>query len=289
MKLILAQPAIPRFQWELEVLLTNIRQFTDMEVVLLFKEKNFTVPLFFQNKWGCSVFTFSPGHETFDYIPSVRPWLWWQYLMAHPEAEQETYLYIDSDVIFREWPDFASLPVSPKKWFASDCSGYIGPVYILGCEKGPEIAASMSLITGITADQFLKTPGAGAQWFIQNPTAAFWERAYHDSNKIYEYFKPLTSNVQKWTAEMWAQLFGMTREGIEVVVDHAQLDFCMATDPIERWDEVKILHNAGVTSSEGMFFKGLYDTRSPFGENFDYVQTDKCSRKYVEAIEKVVH
>lgn len=259
-----------------------------MEVVLLFTEKNFTVPLRFRNKWGCSVFTFTDTRDNKDYIPSVRPWLWWQYLKAHPEAEQETYFYIDSDIIFREWPDLAALPVGPKKWFSSDCSGYIGPKYILGCERGEEIAAKMAEITGITMEQFKATPGAGAQWVIQNPTAAFWERSYYDSNRIYDYFRPLTSNVQKWTAEMWAQLFGMMREGVEVVIDHAQLDFCMPTDDIGKWDETKILHNAGVTSSGELFFKGNYLDQAPFGENFDYVRADKCSKKYVEAIEKVI-
>lgn len=288
MKLILIQPAIPRFQWELEVLLTNIRQFTDMEVVMLFKEKNFTVPLHFEKKWGCSVFTFADKRDQTDYIPSIRPWLWWQYLAQHPEAEQETYLYIDSDVIFREWPDFATLPVDTKRWFGSDCSGYIGADYLLKCEKGPEIVENMARICGITVDQLKATPGAGAQWVIKNPTAAFWERAYNDSNAIHNYFKTLDSNVQKWTAEMWAQLFGMTREGIEVIIDHEQLDFCMATDPIEKWDTTKIMHNAGVTDSAELFYKGNYIDRVPFGENFDYVNPAKCSSKYVEAIKKVI-
>lgn len=270
------------------MLLTNIRQFTDMEVVLIFKEKIFTVPLHFRDKWGCSVFTYTDNRDQSDYIPSIRPYLWWQYLKAHPEAEQETYLYIDSDVIFREWPDFATLDVTDKRWFSSDCSSYIGYDYLVKCDKGPEIVAKLADICGITVEQLKATPGAGAQWVIKNPTAAFWERSYKDSNAIHNYFKTLDSNVQKWTAEMWAQLFGMTREGIEVVIDHPQLDFCMATDPIEKWDETKIMHNAGATSADELFFKGNYIDRVPFGENFDYVNPAKCSSKYVEAIKKVV-
>jgi len=167
--------------------------------------------------------------------------------------------------------------------------GYIGYDYITRCDKGAEIASKMAEICGITLDQLKNTPGAGAQWVIQNPTAAFWERSYRDSMTIHHYFQSLDSNIQKWTAEMWAQLFGMTREGIEVVINHEELDFCTPTDPVERWDEVKILHNSGVTGGGDMFFKGEWDGRSPIGQDFSRVRTDKATIKYVQAIQKVVH
>lgn len=288
MKLILAQPATPRFRWELEVLLTNLRQFGTFEVILLFTEHDFTVPIYFRKKYPeCSVFTFSDRRDDTSYIPSVRPYLWWKFLQTYPEAENETYIYVDSDIIFREWPDFDSLGVTPKHWVASNCSGYIGYDYLVSREKGPEIVQSLADICGITIDQLKATPGAGAQWVIQNPTAAFWKRSYEDSNRIYRYFQPLKSDVQKWTAEMWAQLFGMTREGIAVEIS-PELNFCTATDDIKRWDEVKIMHNAGVTGSGDMFFKGLYDTTSPLGQDFSGVRKDKVTWKYVEALAKVI-
>lgn len=288
MKLILAQPAIPRFRWELEVLLTNLRQFGSHEVILLFTERDFTVPPYFRKKYPeCSVFTFTDKRDDTTYIPSVRPYLWWKYLEAHPEAEQGTYIYVDSDIIFREWPNFDALGVGPKRWLSSDCSGYIGYDYLISRQKGDEIVQRMADICGITVEQLRATPGAGAQWVIQNPTAAFWKRSYEDSNKIYSYFQSLDSDVQKWTAEMWAQLFGMTREGITVEIS-PELDFCTATDDIKRWDEVKIMHNAGVTGPDRMFFKGLYDKTSPLGQDFSYVRRDKVSSKYVEALAKVI-
>jgi hypothetical protein len=287
-KLLLIQPAIPRFQWELEVLLANIRQFTNSEVVLLFSESNFTIPIFFREKYGCSVFTFTDRREDKSYIPSIRPYLWWQFLKEHPEAENETYIYIDSDVIFREWPKWEELGVDDKRWISSDCSGYIGYDYVTSRSKGPQIASKMAEICGITMEQLKSTPGAGAQWLIKNPTAAFWERAYYDSMKIHNYFQSVDSDIQKWTAEMWAQLFGMTREGIEVVIDHKELDFCLPTDPVEKWDKVKILHNAGVTGSGDMFFKGEWDNASPLRQDFSHICTDKATIKYVEAIKKVL-
>jgi hypothetical protein len=287
LKLILCQPAIPRFQWELDVLLTNIRQFSDIEVILLFSEHNFAVPIYFRKKYGCSVFVYPDRRDNKFYIPSIRPYLWWQYLKEHPEAEAETYLYTDSDIIYREWPDFAGLGVTPQRWVASDCSGYIGYDYIMRCQNGARIAERMAQITGITLDQLKATVGAGAQWVIDRPTATFWERAYRDSNAIRLMFEGVDSDIQQWTAEMWAQLYGMVREGVEVAISH-ELDFCLPTDPIGRWDEVKIMHNAGVTESGELFFKGEWDTRSPLGQDFSHVRRDRVSAKYVEAMGKVV-
>lgn len=288
MKLILAQPAIPRFQWELDVLLANIRQFTDLEVVLLFTEHDFTVPQHFRDA-GHSVFTYSDLRDDTDYIPSVRPWLLWQYLRGDPAREQEDYFYIDSDVIFRDWPDFTTFTFDEHTVTGSDCSGYLSLDYVLGCEKGQEIAAQMAAITSITVEQMQGVPGIGAHLLLTNPTAAFWERAYNDSNKIHHYFQGIDSNIQKWTAEMWAQLWGWVREGIKPVATD-ELKFCLPTDDIARWDEVKILHNAGIQAemSHEYFFKGQYVNYSPLGKNFDYVRADKCTIRYVEALKKVL-
>lgn len=268
-------------------MLTNVKQFFDGEIVLLFKESNFTVPIYLRDKYGVSVFTFTPPKPSLDYLPAIRPYLWWKYLEAHPEAENETYLYIDSDVIFREWPDFDSLPVDGKTWFGSDCASYIAYDYIKQCQRGEAIAGRMAEICGITIDQLKNTAGAGAQWLIQNPTAAFWKRSYEDSNKLYDYLRAQNSDIQHWTAEMWAQLFGMTREGITVTIDK-ELDFCMSTDPVEKFEQVKILHNAGVTEAGPMFFKGQYDKTSPLGQDFPNLDPKKASIKYVEALKRVV-
>ena len=122
MKLILAQPATSRFQWELEVLLTNVRQFTDSEIILLFTENDFTVPMHFRKKPGVSVFVYDDPH--LDYLPANRPYLLWHYFKEHPEAEKEEYFYIDSDIIFREWIDFATLGIKANKVVGSTCDHY---------------------------------------------------------------------------------------------------------------------------------------------------------------------
>lgn len=288
MKLLLAQPATLRFQWELEVLVTNIRQFTEMEIVLLFTENDFTVPLWFINRYGCSVFIYEHPHD--DYVASVRPYLLSKYFKDNPEAQDETYFYIDSDIIFREWIDFATLGFDKKTIVGSTCDKYIGYDYIVNCQQGPVIAAKMAEICGITVDQMKGVPGIGAHLILDQTSAEFWERCYIDSKEIYTYLTSLDSNIQEWTSEMWAQQWGWVREGY-ILKASDELNFCLPTDNIGRWDEVKIMHNAGITvdKSYEYFFKGGFINKTPFGRNFDYVRSDKVGKKYVEAIEKVVH
>lgn len=270
------------------MLLTNIRQFTSDEVILLFVENDFTVPSYFRKKEGVSVFVYDNPRE--EYVAANRPYLLWQYFKENPAAEKESYFYIDSDVIFREWIDCATLGLSANKVVGSDCSGYISLDYIQKCKQGDVIAAQMAEICGITVDQMKDVPGIGAHIFFQNPTADFWKRSYIDSNKIFKYLEGVDTDLQKWTSEMWAQLWGWVREG-KTLEASKELDFIRPTDSVEDFEKVKILHNAGVlvNMSFEYFFKGQYVDTMPFGKKFDHVRRDKATIRYVEAVQKVLH
>jgi hypothetical protein len=288
MKLILAQPAVPRFLWELEVLLTNLKQFGDHEITLLFSKHDDTIPYYFEQKYGCRVFVYEDKRIYHEYIPSIRPYLLYVHLLTHPEYEHGQYLYIDSDIIFREWPDFATFDNDPHKVYGADCDGYIGLDYILSRERGPEIAGKMASICGITTDQMRGVPGIGAQIILNDPKAEFWLRAYRNSNAIHRYFQGVPSNIQKWTAEMWGQLWTWVADGI-VPIHNTELDFSRPTDPIAKWDDFKIMHNAGVTvNDKDLFYKGQYIERSPLDDDLSFVNPLMVSKKYAEAIQKVV-
>ena len=288
MKLILCQPAVPRFLWELEVLLTNIKQFGDHEITLLFSKHDDTIPLYFREKYGCRVFVYQDKRIYNRYIPSIRPYLLYCHLLAHPEYEQGQYLYVDSDIIFRELPDFTTFDYDSHKVYGADCGSYIALDYILSKKNGPRIAAKMAEICGITVDQMRGVPGIGAQIILNNPTAAFWLRAYRNSNNIHIYFNGLDSDIQKWTAEMWGQLWGWVAAGI-TPIHSTELDFSRPTDDIEKWDQFKFMHNAGVTvDDKELFYKGQYTDRSPMDEDLSWVTDKKVSKKYVEAIQSVV-
>lgn len=263
-----------------------------MEVVLLFSKPvdyNATVPPYLVDKYpGVQCFIYEDNRVDKSYIPSIRPYLLWQYFKNDPRREQEDYFYIDSDIIFREWPDFSAFSVSSKHWVGSNCDGYIGAEYIRKCENGISILRNMARICHINPRKMIGVPGIGAHIVMSRPTAQFWKDCYERTLETWHYLDGTKSNIQKWTAEMWAQLWTMVEYGIELSMP-SELDFCMATDPIEKYDKVKILHNAGVTSSKEMFFKGNYVDKTPFGEDFSYVNPEKCSKRYIEALEKVIH
>lgn len=280
----MCQPAIYRFEWELEVSLTRMLSLGIKDIVLLFSKHNSKIPAYLKTKYGIEVYEYDDNRKDKSYIPSIKPYLWARYLQEDRSRENETYFYLDSDVIFREVP--IVFPAD-NTWYGSDCTSYLSVEYI--DSKGDGLLESMCRVINIDPKIIRsQKPIAGAQWVIKNPTFEYWLKVYEDSIKLYRYFNTLTnSNIQKWTAEMWAQLwnvyyFGMTTEAIK------ELDFCWATDGVERYYETKIYHNAGVIDdNQGLFFKGKYIHKSPFNDDFSFVDTTKASIKYVEALKEV--
>lgn len=292
MRYLLAQPANQKFKWELDVLLTNIRSMDEITpIVLLFLEEDFTVPNHFRKKYrNVEIHVYPDKRSDVVYLPAIRPYLCWNYFSEFPEAEQEDYFQIDSDIIFRELPNFSKLPMDGKVCWASDCGSYIGYDYILSCKQGNLIMSKMVEQFGLTDDVIKAIPAGGAQWLITKPTAALWLDMYKDSIKLRNILSDIDSNIQKWTAEMWAELYDLTKLGWQVKIS-PELDFCRPTDNISLWSKVKILHNAGVVADQShkLFYKGEYLTRSPFKARLDYVDKTKASKKYVEAIQNVVN
>lgn len=291
MKLILCQPAITRFEWELEVFLTNAKAvgFKPKDIVLLFARVDDAIPQRLADKYGVNVHMYEDKRTDKTYQPSIKPYLWWQYLAEDGKREQDKYFYVDSDVIFRVKPDFRQLRVTPDRWLCSDCTGYLNLDYIRGCKHGKTLLQHMADIVGVTVEslQTINSNSGGAQWVITNPSAAYWHKVYEDSVKLYEYLSHDDSNIQAWTAEMWSQLWNMMYFNIGPMVS-PELDFCWATDPVKRWDETKIMHNAGVTADDKqLFFKGKYTDGSPWDDDLSFVDRTKCSSKYVDAIKAV--
>lgn len=289
MKYILCQPATNRFKWELDVCLTNLKSHGIKNIVLLFQKWDDNIPVYFKRKYGAEVHVYEDLREDKSYIPSIKPYLWWQYLLEDPSRQKGKYFYMDSDVIFREKLDFRRLPVKNDVWYCSDCNGYLNLDYIRNCTNGEQTLRDMADIVGVTVESLgtINHNSGGAQWLIKNPSVEYWRKVYEDSNKIYNYFKDLDSNIQKWTAEMWAQLWNMMYFNKGPKISN-ELDFCWATDPLYRWHETKIMHNAGVTvDNKDLFFKGKYVDTSPFDDDLSFVNKERVSSKYVEAIRQV--
>ncbi len=218
------------------------------------------------------------------YIPSIKPYLWAKFLQEDRSRENDTYFYLDSDVIFREMP---IIQPDSNIWYGSNCESYLSVDYI--DSKGAGLLESMCRVIGINPEVIRnQRPICGAQWVISNPTFEYWLKVYEDSIKLYRYLNSIAnSDIQKWTAEMWAQLWNVYHFGKTTEVSD-ELDFCWATDDINKYYETKIYHNAGVIdANQGLFFKGQYTQKSPMKDNLSFVDSSKASIKYVEALREV--
>jgi hypothetical protein len=280
----MCQPAIYRFEWELEVTLTRMKKLGIKDIILLFSKHRGTIPEYLKKKYDVEVHVYEDHRRDTSYIPSIKPYLWAKFLQEDRTRENETYFYLDSDVIFRDIP-----VVQPDTniWYGSNCESYLSVDYI--DSKGDRLLESMCRVIGIDPEVIRKqNPVCGAQWVISNPTFEYWLKVYEDSIKLYRYLNSIAnSSIQKWTAEMWAQLWNVYHFGRTTEVND-ELDFCWATDDVERYRETKIYHNAGVIDSkQGLFFKGQYTHKSPFEDDLDFVDESKASIKYVEAIREV--
>lgn len=254
------------------------------DIVLLFTRHVRDMPKYLGDKYGVEVHVYDDRDDR-SYIPSVKPYLWSKYLQEDKSREKGSYFYLDSDVLLRKIPD-----VRPNKdvWYGSDCSSYLGVDYIDSTGLG--IFEEMCKIVGVDSSKIREiNPVAGAQWVITDPTYEYWDKVYRDSIHLYRYLKSRTySNIQKWTAEMWAQLYNTYLFGKSAEV-HKGLSFSWPTDPVRRYTQTSMLHNAGVINDDmGLFFKGKYNQSSPFTDDLGFVDPDKASIKYVEAIKEVV-
>ena len=290
MKYIMCQPAIKRFEWELEVAITRLQKLGITDIVLLFSKHDPSVPPKFV-KMGCDVHVYEDLRISKRYIPSIKPYLWMRYLIEDPSRQMGSYFYMDSDVILRDIPN-----VEPKTtiWYGSKCDSYLGVPYI--DSKGPELLDEMCRVVNINPSLIREcNPVAGAQWVIKTPTIDYWEKVYNDSVKLYDRLcelEPLYVSrndngyvpIQKWTAEMWAQLWNIYYFAREAKT-HPELEFCWPTEDISRYYETKILHNAGVIdANRGLFFKGQYTNRTPYNDDLYFVPQNKASYAYVQAI-----
>lgn len=260
MKFLFAQPAKKRFAWELR---TAIKSLVDLgvkkkDIVLLFAQEDDTVAQEFSDY---DVHTYCDERYDKSYIPSIKPYLFWKYLSENEKRENETYAYLDSDTLILDLEAF-KVPVTKSRWYCSDTTGYIGFDYIESVTHAEETIDTMLNAVKVPLEwlKSIQNNSGGAQWVIKNPKAGYWHDVYVNSIVLYKAIEPLDTSLQKWTAEMWAQLWTMYHYGVSPKV-HKNLDFAWSTD--DELKGKKIIHNAGVTSDMALFFKGLYQDKPP--------------------------
>ena len=296
MQYIFIQPTVVRFVWELEVSILRMLKLgvSKENITILLDDKNPHHAMRLENL-GCEVCCFTDDRPDKLYIASFKPYFWYKYLAADKSREKEDYFYLDSDVLLLDLPK-----VQPQEgtWYTSDCNSYLGHTYI--DSKGEGLLEGMADIVGIDPELVRSIDVAGgAQWVISKPTASFWHKVYDDSCKLYRYLDSIENEyikknsedyvpIQKWTAEMWSQLWNTYLAGIDVQV-HDDLRFVFGTDSLEAALKVKIIHNAGVTEKmkDTLFYKADYRQVEPYGMDFSYVDKDSASYAYIQGIKEV--
>lgn len=294
MVFISAQPDEDYFVWQLRVQIKNLQDlgFKDEYHIIVKAMRDYINPNFLslqKELIGTNFKFYFYFEHRFDwgtYLPSLRPYILAQHFDMYKYSE---FFYIDSDIIFRELPDFTILHT--HHW-VSDTISYVGGEYILS--KSWKLLKGMCAIVGIPIETVLlrNKHSGGAQYIMRGITADFWRKVEKDAINLYLYMVQFNSHfdghgIQAWTADMWAVLWNLWLSDLECKV-HKELDFCWPTQKISEWDKCKILHNAGVTSDrKDLFYKAEFIKSNPIGCGLEYVSKDYCSIKYVNVIQSL--
>jgi hypothetical protein len=300
-----AQPDHPYFHWQVEVVIHNFMKsgINPNWIDILFAYDNEPSPegRALASKYPMVRFFFYKKRitENYGYIPILRPDILEQHFRAHPELRGETVFYHDSDIIFRELPNFDALH-GDLYWYVSDTISYIGAKYIKS--KSEDIFTDLCSLSGIPPElvEANEAGSGGAQYLMKGVTADFWKEVAEDTLTIYKYmcdrehqdranlsteeaaqFNP----IQKWCADMWSVLWGAWKMGAQTIVT-PELDFSWGTSDIHAYNKCPIMHNAGVTNStkDTLFYKADFQSSSPFDTDLSYVDPESASGKYVAAI-----
>jgi hypothetical protein len=231
--------------------------------------------------------------QPIHYISSVRPNILKQHFKAHPQLESEAIFYHDCDIVFTKLPNWNQF-LNDDIWYLSNTNSYINHDYIKSKEHG--VYEKMCEIVGINSiiPKLMNSNSGGAQYILKNINADYWEKVEKDSEQLFHQITQLNNQIkstkpdyhelQIWCADMWAVLWNGWLLGNETKVV-PEMDFSWATDPIKRWEETVIFHNAGVTGHGNHFYKGIYQNILPYNIE-DTFDEQFCSKLYFNEIKE---
>ena len=292
--MISAQPATNYYAWQVEVYLNNFLELgyngNYIDIVAGYKESVPESWLTLQREFPyVRFFFYEDTMELHNYPPAIQAHILEKHFTRHPYIKQEAVFFHDADFLFTKYFDFTPY-LQNDNWYFSDTISYIGAEYIIS--KGEEVLDKMCELMNIDKQLVIDNQkgSGGAQKLMKGIDAEYWRNVYSDSIKLYNGLGDLTNSkkegeygLQIWCASMWSELWNGWKLGKTVVVPK-EFDFCWATCPSERWNDVSFFHNAGVPDSkQGMFFKADYIDKYPFNEKLD-IDKSRCSYNYYDKI-----
>lgn len=308
--LICVQPTIQYFAWQIEVMLTNFKELdlhSHFDIHILFAYNNTLTTCSTDISWGkeveynfqdvASFYYYNDTRQNISYISSVRPHILKKHFKEHTELSKRTIFYHDCDIVFTKFPDFILNLQDDNNWYVSDTKSYVGYNYIIS--KGQDVLETMCKIVGVNPE-FVKEreeQSGGAQYILKGVDWMFFDKMEQDCENLFREITKLNNEKKKdnpqyhelqiWCADMWAILWNGWIRGYETKII-PEMDFCWATDPVERYNEKYIFHNAGVEDNmkESLFFKGDYRYKTPYNADDKYDKS-KAAYKYFEIIKSV--
>jgi len=295
MKILVALPDNNYFLWQMLVQINNFKKLgLDNDVIYVIGKNSIQKSTILNDimtkiNARCSYYIFTDERKNPQYSSTLRPHILSKFFEKYPNADKETFFYIDPDVIFTK--KFTTKEFEKNDiWYLSDTRSYIDSNYIK--DKSEVLFHEMCGIVGIEpsiVESNDKNAG-GAQYIMKNLNSDFWKKVENDSEKLYIHMVN-TSNIynpehpiQAWTADMWAVLWNAWYFGYKTKISK-KLDFCWATDVIEKWKKTNIYHNAGAVLDNGYYFLKTKYQISPFNKELK-CSKDYCSFNYVKEIKE---
>lgn len=307
MTFISAQPDVPYFHWQVEVMINNFMKVginpNWIEVLFAHEGSVSKEGRDLANRYPYVRFFFYEKSEintrNHGYVPILRPDILSQHFKLFNHLENEIIFYHDSDIIFRELPNFDLLNEG-ENWYFSDTISYISSDYIKS--KSKDLFSDMCRIAGLEESLVEKNNknSGGAQYLMKNIDYKFWESVKEITLNLYKYMLDRETQersklseeqqksynpIQKWCADMWGVYWSGLKRGNEVRISK-ELDFSWASSGSGDWEKNKIYHNAGVTNNKNgtVFYKGEFINKSPWDVDFSNISKDSNSFNYVKEI-----
>ncbi len=298
-----AQPDEVYFHWQIEIYLSNFLRLginpINIHTLIAIEDKPSNEILEIETRYNTSFFYYKKtDFNIHGYMPIVRPDIIYQHFVANEYLNSRNIFYHDSDIIFRELPNFDIL-LNDNVWYLSDTISYIGSNYIKS--KGKDILKEMCRVADVDINlvESNNKNSGGAQYLLKNIDAVFWRDVLVRTLDIWVYLNKreckdkfmLKGNlegfnpIQKWCADMWGVLWTGLKMGYKIEI-HNELNFSWGIDNKTRWVECKIYHNAGVVDNkEGtVFHKGEFHKKTPWLHDFSKIDKDSNTINYINEI-----
>jgi len=302
MRYICCQPSNIYYSWQVDTMIysfvnNGINQ-EEIDIVFSIKSLEDNPCLYLLDKYPNVNFYFYPDtRKSIKYISSIRPYTLKKHFYKYPDLYKGTFMYHDCDIaLTKPLKIYIYLCGCDQTCYLSDTISYIGHNYILS--KGQDVLDLMCSVVNIDKEIVKQNEenSGGAQYVLKNIDYTFWEEVEIDCENLF--YEVVRLNIKKvaeddmhhplqiWCADMWAVLWNLWKRDRKTKIIK-ELNFTWATEPIVKWGENSIFHNAGINNNKDKaFYKANYINKIP--PNDLEINPTLASFKYYELVKQIL-